>query len=61
MTTGEISGAVGRGTNGRIGLTIIMTFAKPEQHHKISGNAQRKKGLSMYVSDIFDSYFSSLR
>ena len=37
-----------------------MTLAKPIQHHKISGSAQRKKGLSMF-SNIFDSYFLSLR
>lgn len=43
---------------GGTGLTI--TFAKPKQHHKISGKAQRKKGLSMFP-EIIDSYSPSLR
>lgn len=42
------------------GPGLTMTFAKPKQHHRISGKAQRKNGLSMF-SDIFDSYFSFLR
>lgn len=42
------------------GTGLTMTFAKPKQHHKISGKAQRKKGLSIFP-EIFDYYSSSLR